>query len=146
MENKYETDKIQSTAVKIRTKKQNITIAAAYCPPGKTLKQEDYQEFFATLGERFILGGDYDAKNAKWGSRLTTTKGREFMKAINSINGNIHTTGRPTYWPADRNKIPPPKYRSDPATELQGSYTATQQDQAIGTVLVRVVIRAKSGA
>jgi hypothetical protein len=28
------------------------------------------------------------------------------MKAINSINGNIHTTGRPTYWPTDRNKIP----------------------------------------
>jgi exonuclease III len=35
MENKYEKDKIQSTAVKIRTKKQNITIAAAYCPPGR---------------------------------------------------------------------------------------------------------------
>jgi exonuclease III len=32
MDNKYETGKIQSTAVKIRTKKQNITIAAAYCP------------------------------------------------------------------------------------------------------------------
>jgi hypothetical protein len=26
----------------------------------------------------------------------------------------------------------------------QGSYTATQQDQAIGTVLVRVVIQVKS--
>jgi hypothetical protein len=35
-----------------------------------------------------------------------TTKGRELMKAINSINGNIYTTGRPTYWPTDRNKIP----------------------------------------
>jgi hypothetical protein len=34
----------------------------------------------------------------------------------------------------------------DPATELQGSYTATQQDQAIGTVLMRVVIRVKSRA
>jgi exonuclease III len=96
MENKYETNKIQSTAVKIRTKKQNITIAAAYCPPGRNLKQENYLEFFATLGERFILG-DYNAKNSQWGSRLTTTKGRELMKAINSIHGNIHTTGRPTY-------------------------------------------------
>jgi hypothetical protein len=28
------------------------------------------------------------------------------MKAINNINGYIHTTGRPTYWPTDRNKIP----------------------------------------
>jgi hypothetical protein len=34
----------------------------------------------------------------------------------------------------------------DPATELQGRYTATQQDQAIGTVLVRVVIRVKNRA
>jgi hypothetical protein len=106
MENKYETDKIQSTAVKIRTKKQNITIAAANCPPGKNLKQEDYQEFFATLGEIFILGGNYNAKNTQWGSRLITTKGRELMKAINSVNCNIHTIGRPTYWPTGRNKIP----------------------------------------
>jgi hypothetical protein len=30
MENKYEMDKIQSTAIKIRTKKQNITIAAVH--------------------------------------------------------------------------------------------------------------------
>jgi exonuclease III len=74
MENKYETDKIQSSAVKIRTKKQNITIAVAYCPQGKNLKQENYQEFFATLAERFILGGDYNAKNTQWGSRLTTNK------------------------------------------------------------------------
>jgi hypothetical protein len=28
------------------------------------------------------------------------------MKAINSINGNIHTRDRPTYWPTDINKIP----------------------------------------
>jgi hypothetical protein len=35
---------------------------------------------------------------------------------------------------------------SDPATEVQGSYTATQQDQAIGTVLVRVVIKVESRA
>jgi hypothetical protein len=37
-------------------------------------------------------------------------------------------------------------YKIMRATELQGSYTATQQDQAIGTVLVRVVIRAKNRA
>jgi exonuclease III len=67
IENRYETDEIQFTAVKIRTKKQNITIAAAYCPPGRNLKQENYQEFFATLGERFVLGGDYNAKNTQWG-------------------------------------------------------------------------------
>jgi hypothetical protein len=44
------------------------------------------------------------------------------------------------------------KIHNHPNTEaiqllnLQGSYTATQEDQAIGTVLVRVVIPAKSRA
>jgi hypothetical protein len=56
--------------------------------------------------EKDLFWEETNAKNTQWGPRLTTTKGRELMKAINSINGIIHTTGRPTYWPTDRNKIP----------------------------------------
>lgn len=62
MENEYKTERIQSTAVKIKTTKYNLIVAAAYCPLGRNPKQ-DYQEFLDTLGERFILGGDYNAKN-----------------------------------------------------------------------------------
>ena len=58
------------------------------------------------LGERFIIGGDYNAKNMDWGSRLTTTKGQELKKAIKEVGCHIHSTGRPTYWPTDFNKIP----------------------------------------
>lgn len=35
MENKYESDKIQSSALKVNTKRQNVTIVAAYCPLGE---------------------------------------------------------------------------------------------------------------
>lgn len=39
-------------------------------------------------------------------SRLTTTKGRELLKTIKNINGELYSTGNPTYWPTNRNKIP----------------------------------------
>ena len=41
-----------------------------------------------------------------WGSRLTTTKGSELNKAIQETGGSFHSTGKPTYWPTDPNKIP----------------------------------------
>jgi hypothetical protein len=105
-EQKYETSKIQATAVKIMMGKYKITVAAAYCPPRNNLKMEDYQTFLTSLGDRFIVGGDFNAKNTHWGSRLTTTKGKELMKAIKKLGGECHSTGKPTYWPTDLNKIP----------------------------------------
>lgn len=105
-EQKYATCKIQATSIKIMTGKYKITGAAAYCPPRNNLKMEDYQSFLLGLGDRFIVGGDFNAKNSKWGSRLTTIKGKELMKAIKNIGGEYHSTGKPTYWPSDRNKVP----------------------------------------
>jgi hypothetical protein len=37
-------------------------------------------DFFYTLGDRFIIGGDWNSKNTLWGSRLTTTRDRELKK------------------------------------------------------------------
>lgn len=34
------------------------------------------------VSERFIIGGDYYAKHVDWGSRITTTKGRNLRNAI----------------------------------------------------------------
>ena len=58
------------------------------------------------MGGRFIVGGDINAKHTDWGARLTTTKGRELKKAIKEIGCNVYTTGKPTYWPSDRDKLP----------------------------------------
>lgn len=58
------------------------------------------------LGEKYILGGDFNAKNTHWGSRLITTKGRELLAAIRENDSEAYSTGRPTYWPTDQNKIP----------------------------------------
>lgn len=103
---KYETEEIQATAVKVITGGHNIKIAQIYCSPRHNLKKEDYSNMLQNLGERFIIGGDFNAKNLMWGSRLTTTKGRELQKAIDERNCTVHSTGKPTYWPTDPNKIP----------------------------------------
>jgi hypothetical protein len=55
---------------------------------------------------RFIIGGDFNAKHTHWGSRLITPKGRELLKAINVYKCEAISTGKPTYWPTDPGKIP----------------------------------------
>jgi hypothetical protein len=66
-EAKYATDEIQATVVMVETKRQAIMFAAAYCPPRYNLKKADYLNFVRSQGERFMVGGDYNAKNTHWG-------------------------------------------------------------------------------
>jgi hypothetical protein len=58
------------------------------------------------MGSKFIIGGDFNAKNTAWGSRLTSTKGKELLNAIKETGCDVMSTGKPTYWPTDPNKIP----------------------------------------
>ena len=101
-----QTAEIQLTVVGIKSTKQKLIVGAIYCPPRHNLKELDYKKFILHLGERFIVGGDYNAKHVDWGSRLTTTKGSELNKAIQEKGCSFHSTGKPTYWPTDPNKIP----------------------------------------
>lgn len=107
-ESGVQTEEFQVTAIKIKTKvnKHGITIAALYCPPRHSLKKEDYSACLQSLGSRFVVGGDFNAKHTYWGSRLITPKGKELFMAAREMGCYFHSTGRPTYWPADRQKIP----------------------------------------
>lgn len=97
---------VQLTVVGIKSTKQNLNIGAIYCPPRHNLKKTDYKSILQQLGERFIVGGDLNAKHVDWGSRLTTTKGSELRQAIKEIGCSFYSTGKPTYWPTDPNKNP----------------------------------------
>jgi hypothetical protein len=68
--------------------------------------KENFFEFFRTLGNKFIAGGDYNCENSLWGSRLITTKGRELPKLIQNQKYSFLTMGTLTYWPSDPGKIP----------------------------------------
>lgn len=99
-------EEFQAATVTININESDISVTSIYSPPKHNIKMEKYIELFQKHNGRFVIGGDFNAKNVLWGSRLTTTKGRELWKAANQTGCNIITTGNPTYWPTDTAKIP----------------------------------------
>jgi hypothetical protein len=55
---------------------------------------------------RFIAGGDYNAKHTEWGSHLTSPRGRVLLKTLENCNYRHLSSGEPTFWPTDLNKLP----------------------------------------
>jgi hypothetical protein len=68
--NNYSQDFLQATNVTVEDTVGLLTISAVYLPPKHTVKQEQLEDFYNTLGHRFIARGDYNAKHTDWGSRL----------------------------------------------------------------------------
>lgn len=104
--NKYNKSYLQATSIVIEDWNGPLTLSAVYCPPKHTISNDQFSDFFNTLGTRFIAGGDYNAKHLYWGSRLINPRGRALYKTMADNNFNQITNGHPTYWPTDRNKIP----------------------------------------
>ncbi|PNF19341.1 putative RNA-directed DNA polymerase from transposon X-element [Cryptotermes secundus] len=102
----YKQENIQATSVVVQEHSSEITISSIYCPPKHNNKHKDFEHFFKTLGNNFLVGGDFNSKNVQWGSRLTNSKGRELLATMNSNNLSYLTTGQPTYWPTDSRKTP----------------------------------------
>lgn len=102
----YCKDHIQATSICLEEWNSKCIISAVYCPPKHAIKKRDFINFFDTLGEKFIAGGDYNSKHTFWGSRLVSTKGKQLLEAINEKALDSVSTGHPTYWPSDRQKIP----------------------------------------
>lgn len=104
---KYQHSFLQATSIVIEDWLGPLTISAAYCPPNYRVKEEETKEYFKSLGSRFLAGGDYNAKNKAWGSRLTAPgRGRILHKIMQELKLNYLSTFTPTYWPTDRDKLP----------------------------------------
>ena len=102
----YASESIQSSTIKLQTKKFNLRISAIYCPPKHNIKVGEYSDFLRSLGHTFILGGDLNAKHTYWASRLITTKGKELFNAGKSLGCDFLSSGKPTFWPSDPGKQP----------------------------------------
>jgi hypothetical protein len=102
----YAADFLQATSISVSTLPLKLTVSAVYSPPKHNLKMEHYEAFFSTLGSRFMAGGDFNSKNAVWGSRITTTKGRKLFNLLQQCNYSFLLTGRPTHWPSDPARQP----------------------------------------
>jgi exonuclease III len=60
---KFEAGDIQATTLNIKTKKYNISVVSLYSLPRHNIKTERYVEVFKTIGSRFIIVGDFNAKH-----------------------------------------------------------------------------------
>ena len=72
----FRKDYLQATSVAIEDCHGTITTSAVHCPPRHSIAKENFDSFFDALGNRFIAGGDYNAKHTQWGSRLVTARGK----------------------------------------------------------------------
>ena len=99
---------LQATNVTVQDKNRQITFSAIYCPPKFSIHQNTFTEFFDSLGNCFLAGGDYNAKHPWWGSRPTNPnpKGKQLYQALRARNLVPISTGEPTHWPSDTNKLP----------------------------------------
>ncbi|GBP00744.1 Probable RNA-directed DNA polymerase from transposon X-element [Eumeta japonica] len=100
----YKTDHIQATTINMPA--TGIAISAVYCPPRHNINKEQFTNYFKTLGSKFVSAGDFNAKHTYWGSRLITPRGRQLLETVMSNNLDAVSSGHPTYWPTDLNKIP----------------------------------------
>jgi hypothetical protein len=98
--NNYSQDFLQATSVSGRLSR---SLSNFGCSPSTQtrVKQEQLEDFYNTLGRRFIAGGDYNAMYTNWGSRLITTRGREVFDTMERNNLKHLSTREPTYWPSD---------------------------------------------
>lgn len=97
---------LQAAGVQITCDNSKVSIYAVYFPPRYSVDCEQYDSFFQKLGNKFIVGGDFNAKHPWWGSRLANPKGNKLYKCICKNQYNTLSTGSPTYWPSDTAKIP----------------------------------------
>jgi len=86
---RFATNYLQATSIKVQSGNGNLTIAAVYCPPRFTIFEGQFMDFYNLLGERFISAGDYNAKHTHWGSRLVTPKGRQLYSANIKPNNKL---------------------------------------------------------
>jgi hypothetical protein len=97
---------IQVTSICIEECNGQLIVLAVCCPPWHSIYKEQFKEFCDTLGNRFLICGDFNAKHRAWGPRLNTPKGRELYRAIKENQLEATSTREPMYLPTESNKTP----------------------------------------
>lgn len=100
------TDSIQAVGVTVNTPNGEIQVLSIYCPPGHTIKSEEFVSFFNELNTRFLIGGDVNAKHALWGAIKATPRGTQLAQAGRECSCDFLSDGNPTHFPTDPTRKP----------------------------------------
>lgn len=95
----YQENYLQAAMITVNKLPSPFTLAAVYCQPRHKITKAVCCSrcCFDSLGQIFIVGGDFNAKRTCWGSRLITAKGRELIKLITGNNYTLFSTSTLTY-------------------------------------------------
>lgn len=88
---------IQACGISLTLNNIPINIYAAYLPPRHAITHNQLNDFFNTLGQKFIIGGDFNAKHVQWGCRTNNPRGNTLKTLTYVKNYKIHAPPlRPT--------------------------------------------------
>lgn len=102
----YQNNTIQATNISLTLNHIPTTISSAYFRPGQVINSNDFTLFFRSLGNHFLVGGDFNSKHPSWGFSSPNTRGRALNNFIQNNNLKIISPPNPTYWPSHNNRRP----------------------------------------
>uniref|UniRef100_A0A2S2Q5M2 RNA-directed DNA polymerase from mobile element jockey n=1 Tax=Sipha flava TaxID=143950 RepID=A0A2S2Q5M2_9HEMI len=97
---------LQSCALVTKINNVPVTIAAVYSPPKHKITNQIFTDYFNSINNNFIAGGDYNAKHLAWGCRVNNPRGIVLQNFISTKNYKILAPPGPTYWPTSTRKNP----------------------------------------
>ncbi|KAL4136432.1 hypothetical protein QTP88_007980 [Uroleucon formosanum] len=83
-----------------------LCTGALYSPPHHNISNATFTDYFNTIKNNFIIGGDYNAKHNAWGCRTNNPRGIVLYNFVNANNFNVLAPPGPTYWPSSPAKNP----------------------------------------
>lgn len=101
-----QTPTIQATNIQITLNHTPIKISSVYLPPYPAINSKQLEEFFKSLGQKFLIGGDFNAKHSQWGCISDNSRGKILQKIMNNNNYTHISPNGPTYWPQHQNRHP----------------------------------------
>lgn len=92
----FSQDFLQSCVVLIKLNNNSYTIAVLYSSPKHNVTFQKFSEYFNTVNNNFMIGGDYNAIRQSWGCRTNNPRGTTLNNFINKILKVFAPPG-PTY-------------------------------------------------
>lgn len=88
---------MEGTFVELSFSTETIIFGSMYCSPSKPLTKSDL-DMLMTVGPKFVMAGDFNAKNIAWCSRLTTNRGKIIESHSTENHYHVIAPAEPTYY------------------------------------------------
>ncbi|KAH8331327.1 hypothetical protein KR067_001806, partial [Drosophila pandora] len=90
---------IQMSSIQVDTGLSIMVVCAIYCPPRNRIEERHFTDILAFGGQRYLVGGDWNARHWMWGETYNSPRGRELAESTVVTGAKILATGSPTRYP-----------------------------------------------